>query len=68
LGCAGLPDIANAYVDGLYKLNSTLATTEAAQRRMFFDRQVEEEKKTLASAEDYLRVTEHKTGVIQLGG
>ena len=61
-------DIANAYVDGLYKLNSALATTEAAQRRVFFDRQVEEEKKALANAEDDLRVTEHKTGVIQLGG
>lgn len=61
-------DIANAYVDGLYKLNSALATTEAAQRRVFFDRQVEEEKQALANAEDDLRVTEHKTGVIQLGG
>jgi tyrosine-protein kinase Etk/Wzc len=61
-------EVANAYVDGLYQLNSSLATTEAAQRRVFFDRQVEEEKKALANAEDDLRATEHKTGVIQLGG
>lgn len=61
-------EIANAYVDGLYKLNSTLAVTEAAQRRIFFDRQVDEEKKALANAEDELRATEHKTGVIQLAG
>jgi tyrosine-protein kinase Etk/Wzc len=61
-------EIANAYVEGLYKLNSSLATTEAAQRRVFFDRQLEEEKSALANAEDDLRITEHKTGVIQLGG
>jgi len=61
-------EIANAYVDGLSQLNSGLAITEAAQRRAFYDRQVEEEKRALANAEDDLRITEQKTGVIQLGG
>lgn len=61
-------EIANAYIDGLYDVNSSLATNEAAQRRAFFDRQLDEEKKALEGAEDDLRDTERKTGVIQLGG
>src|SRR5882757_7124262 len=43
-------DMANAFVDELYRMNSTLAVTEAGQRRVFFDRQLEEEKNALASA------------------
>jgi uncharacterized protein involved in exopolysaccharide biosynthesis len=61
-------EIANAYVDGLYRMNSGLAVTEAAQRRVFFDQQLDEEKKALTNAEDDLRTTEQRTGVIQLGG
>ena len=61
-------ELANSYVDGLYKLNSTVAITEAAQRRVFFDQQLQEEKKALADSEDDLRSTQQKTGIIQLGG
>jgi capsule polysaccharide export protein KpsE/RkpR len=61
-------EIANAYVDELYKMNSNVAITEAAQRRAFFNQQLTEEKNALASAEDDFRNTELKTGVIQLGG
>jgi uncharacterized protein involved in exopolysaccharide biosynthesis len=58
--------LANAYVDELYRMNSTLAIGEAAQRRVFFDQQLNEEKMALEKAEIDLRNTEQKTGVIQL--
>ena len=61
-------ELANAYVDGLYKMNSNVAVTEAAQRRVFFDRQLAEEKAALTKAEDDLRATQQKTGIIQLSG
>jgi tyrosine-protein kinase Etk/Wzc len=61
-------DLANAFVDELYHMNSTLALTDAAQRRLFFSQQVEKEKAALASAEDALAATQRKTGIIQLSG
>jgi len=61
-------EMANAMVDELYHLNSTLAITEAAQRRLFFDRQLDEEKRALTAAEDDLKKTQEKTGLIQLSG
>ena len=61
-------NIANAYVSELYRLNSNLAITEAAQRRVFFDEQLEEEKRALTAAEDDQRATQQRTGVIQLSG
>jgi tyrosine-protein kinase Etk/Wzc len=61
-------ELANAYVSELYKLNSTLVITEAAQRRVFFDEQLNGEKSALAAAEDALRATQQRTGLIQLSG
>jgi uncharacterized protein involved in exopolysaccharide biosynthesis len=61
-------EIANAYVDELYAMNSTLAISEAAQRRVFFDQQLEEEKRALTTAEGDLKSTQERTGIIQLGG
>jgi tyrosine-protein kinase Etk/Wzc len=61
-------DLANGYVDALYQLNSSLAITEAAQRRVFFDEQLMTERNALTSAEDDLKKTEQETGVIQLTG
>ncbi len=61
-------DMANAYVDELYLMNSRLAITEAAQRRVFFDQELANEKNALAAAEDALKQMEEKTGVIQLSG
>jgi len=61
-------DMANAFVDELYQMNSTLAVTEAGQRRLFFDRQLEEEKNALTAAENDLRTTQEKTGLIELSG
>lgn len=61
-------DLANAFIDELYRMNSTLALTDAAQRRLFFSQQVDQEKTALAQAEDALAATQRKTGIIQLNG
>lgn len=44
-------EMANAYVDGLLKLTSVLAVTEASQRRLFFERQTIQAKDNLVKAE-----------------
>jgi tyrosine-protein kinase Etk/Wzc len=61
-------ELANAYIDALHQLNSTLAITEAAQRRVFFDQELANEKDALAKAEEDLKATQQKTGLIQLSG
>ena len=60
--------LANAYVEQLYKQNERFAFSEAAQRRMFFQHQIEQEKNNLEDAEVALKETELKTGVIELQG
>ncbi len=62
------PQIANAYVEELRRLTQELAVTEAGQRRLFFERQLELAKNNLADAEQALKETELKTGLIQLDG
>ena len=57
-------DMANAYLRELSKQNDRLALTEAAQRRVFFEKQLEQEKDRLADAEVELTKTEEKTGLI----
>jgi tyrosine-protein kinase Etk/Wzc len=59
-------EMANAYVQELEKLTSVLAVTEAAQRRLFFERQVQLAKDDLAAAEVALKETQEKTGLVQL--
>jgi uncharacterized protein involved in exopolysaccharide biosynthesis len=51
-------DIANGYIDQF--------RTEASQRRLFFEQQLEQTKDNLANAEEAMKETEQKTGVIQL--
>lgn len=60
--------IANAYIEQLHDLMSHLAVTEAAQRRLFFDQQLQIEKEKLAEAEAALAATERRTGIIQPQG
>jgi tyrosine-protein kinase Etk/Wzc len=55
---------ANAYVDELYRVNNRLALGGAAQRRLFYEQQLAQEKDRLADAEVALKQTEEKTGVI----
>jgi tyrosine-protein kinase Etk/Wzc len=59
-------DMANGYIDAFQKLSQSLAITEAGQRRMFFQQQLEKAKDDLASAEEALKQTEQTTGLIQL--
>jgi tyrosine-protein kinase Etk/Wzc len=59
-------DIANAYVDRLQEQNSRLAVTEASQRRLFFERQVEVEKNNLAEAEAAFKKMQEQKGIFQV--
>jgi len=59
-------DLANGYVSEFQLLSEQLAVTEASQRRLFFERELEQAKDKLANAEEALKVTEQTTGVIQL--
>ncbi|MBT9332272.1 chain length determinant family protein [Acidipila sp. 4G-K13] len=59
-------ELANGYVDQFRTLSQTLAITEAGQRRLFFEQQLQQSKDRLADAEEALKETEQKTGMIQL--
>jgi tyrosine-protein kinase Etk/Wzc len=60
--------MANAYLQALSRQNDRLALTEAGQRRVFFEKQLEQEKDRLADAEVELVRTEHQTGLIHPTG
>jgi uncharacterized protein involved in exopolysaccharide biosynthesis len=59
-------DLANAYVDELMKLTKVLAVTEASQRRLFFERQLEQAKDSLTAAELAARQGLQKGGIAQV--
>lgn len=59
-------DMANGYVEEFKKRSATLAVTEASQRRLFFEQQLGQAKDNLATAEEELKKTAQKTGLIQL--
>jgi tyrosine-protein kinase Etk/Wzc len=59
-------ELANAYVEEFRKLSEHLAITEASHRRLFFQQQLEQSKDALARAEETLKQTQQKTGLIQL--
>jgi tyrosine-protein kinase Etk/Wzc len=61
-------DLANSYLDALREQNGRLALTEAGQRRLFFEQQLEREKNALADAEVELKKTQEQTGLIAPGG
>jgi len=58
--------LANGYVEELASLNKTLAVTEAAKRRLFFQQQLEMAKDNLAKAEMTLKSTLDTRGVISV--
>lgn len=58
--------LANAYVSELYDQTNRLALTDSGQRRLFFERQMETEKRSLTDSEVALRSTQEKTGVLQV--
>lgn len=59
-------ELANGYVAQFRLLSEHLAITEASQRRLFFQQQLEDAKNKLADAEVALKETQEKTGLIQL--
>lgn len=61
-------ELANAYVDELFKLTKVLAVTEASQRRLFFERQLGQAKENLARAELATRQALNKGGLVQVEG
>ena len=61
-------ELANGYVDQFRNLSEHLAITEASQRRLFFGQQLEAAKDNLAKAEESMKQTEQKTGMIQFNG
>lgn len=58
--------LANGYVSEYRKLSQNLAFTEAQQRVLFFQGQLEQSKDNLANAEVALQKTEQTTGMIEL--
>jgi tyrosine-protein kinase Etk/Wzc len=59
-------ELANAYVDELYKRTQVLALTEAAQRRLFFERQFTQAKDNLAKAEASARLALQQGGLVKV--
>lgn len=60
--------LANAYVDELFKLTKVLAVTESSQRRLFFERQSEQARDSLAKAEAAARQGLERGGLVQVEG
>lgn len=58
--------MANTYVAEYRKFSSQLAVSEAGQRRLFFEQQLETEKEKLAQAEEDLKKTEQTTGLVEM--
>jgi tyrosine-protein kinase Etk/Wzc len=58
--------LANAHATELTKLLARLAVTEAQQRRLFFEDQLNQTKENLVRAEDAMRALQEKSGVIVL--
>jgi len=59
-------DLANGYVEEFRRLSASLAITEAARRRLFFEQQMQQAKDELTGAEEAMRKTEQSTGVLQI--
>ena len=57
-------DIANQHVTELRSITSRLALTEAKQRRLFFEAQLDRTKKQLAAAQDSLQASGFNAGAL----
>lgn len=60
--------LVNGWVEEYKRMVSSLAVTEAQQRRFFFEQQMRQAHDALGEAEDKLNETERRTGVIQIDG
>jgi tyrosine-protein kinase Etk/Wzc len=59
-------ELANGYVEEFRKLSASLAITEAARRRLFFEQQLQQAKDNLTVAEEELAKIQQSTGVLQI--
>jgi len=58
--------LTNAYVSELFQLTKVLAVTEASQRRLFYEQQLEQAKNNLANVEGRLKNSLESRGVISV--
>jgi uncharacterized protein involved in exopolysaccharide biosynthesis len=58
-------DIANAYVEGLRRVTTTLAVSEAQQRRAFFEEQLQQAKEKLTKAQIALQGSGFNQGALK---
>jgi len=58
-------DIANRYVDELRHVTSGLAVTEAQQRRMFFEQQLQQSRERLVQAQQALQASGFNPGALK---
>lgn len=56
-------EIANAYVDELRYMADSFFVTEATQRRLYYEKELESARKALSAAENLLQEFQEKTGV-----
>ena len=61
-------EIANGYVEQFRSLSQNLAITEASQRRVIFENQLEKTKADLENADEALKRTQLSTGMVQVDG
>lgn len=61
-------EVANGYVDQFKGLSQHLAITEASQRRVIFENQLEKTKVDLENADEALKKTQLSTGMVQVDG
>lgn len=59
-------EIANAYAAEMYKVNGRLAVVEAAQRRAFYEQQLESARSDLLQAAERFKKSEQSTGIVAL--
>ena len=59
-------ELANGYIEEFRRLSATLAITEAARRRLFFEQQLQQAKDNLTAAENAMAKTQQSTGVLQI--
>lgn len=59
-------EITNAFIEELKSLNKGLAVTEASQRRLFFQEQLEDIKKALVRSEEEIKGFQEKTGALKI--
>jgi len=59
-------EMANGWVEEYRRFSATLAMNEASGRRLFFEGQVADARKNLTRAEEEMKQTEQRTGVMEI--